>query len=228
MQRDLWPTVESPHLLGPTVRATEGSRLQRGQCRQESALLVDEPEHVGDVAKCQLVVESFLFLGGVLGLLPVPGERPGGGVLVQVFQLAAAARGRSPATVRSAPCIIGYGSSPSRCGPAQYCGGQTRDLPVRAQGACTRARICDHAGSAQALAMTRSAILPSALSTASAPGSETLAAQWLACVFLPTLRRPPHGCLRTARGQMWFAIPSLQRTCTCRLLAGLSAHRQLF
>jgi hypothetical protein len=33
-------------------------------------------------------------------------------------------------------------------------------------------------------------------------------------VPLPTLRRHPRGCLRTARGPMWFAIPSSQGTCT--------------
>ena len=42
-------------------------------------------------------------------------------------------------------CIIGYGSSPSRCGPLQICG-QAGDLPVPKQGAYMHARFSDHAG----------------------------------------------------------------------------------
>src|SRR5215467_8016229 len=38
------------------------------------------------------------------------------------------------------PCIIGYGSSPSRCGLATD-GGQTWDLPVPVQGASAHARV---------------------------------------------------------------------------------------
>jgi len=45
------------------------------------------------------------------------------------------------------PCIIGYGSSPPRCGPVHFAGtGRTWDLPVPAQGAFAHARFCDHAG----------------------------------------------------------------------------------
>src|SRR6516162_7447126 len=44
------------------------------------------------------------------------------------------------------PCIIGFGSSPSRCGPAGHDPvGQTRDLPVPVQGASAHARVFDHA-----------------------------------------------------------------------------------
>ena len=47
----------------------------------------------------------------------------------------------------SRPCIIGYGSSPSRCGPERHAAaGQTRDLPVPVQGASAHARVSDHAG----------------------------------------------------------------------------------
>ena len=46
----------------------------------------------------------------------------------------------------SGPYIIGYGSSPSRCGPVAEAAGQTRDLPVPVQGACAHARVSDHAG----------------------------------------------------------------------------------
>ena len=45
------------------------------------------------------------------------------------------------------PCIIGYGSSPSRCGPNRFAAvGQTWDLPVPAQEASAHARFFDHAG----------------------------------------------------------------------------------
>ena len=45
--------------------------------------------------------------------------------------------------------IIGFGSSPSRCGPPAGTGadGQPGDLPVPEQGACMHARFFDHAGS---------------------------------------------------------------------------------
>ena len=47
----------------------------------------------------------------------------------------------------SAPFIIGFGSSPSQCGPAHYRrAGQCGDLPVPAQGASVHARVSDHAG----------------------------------------------------------------------------------
>src|SRR5262245_48361990 len=47
----------------------------------------------------------------------------------------------------SRPYIIGYGSSPSRCGPAALPTRPSRDLPVPAQGASAHARVSDHAGS---------------------------------------------------------------------------------
>ena len=47
----------------------------------------------------------------------------------------------------SRPFIIGYGSSPSRCGPERRtAAGQTWDLPVPVQGASAHARFFDHAG----------------------------------------------------------------------------------
>jgi len=45
----------------------------------------------------------------------------------------------------SRPCIIGYSSSLSRCGPMPFYG-QSRGLPVPAQGASAHARFYDHAG----------------------------------------------------------------------------------
>jgi hypothetical protein len=105
------------------------------------------------------------------------------------------------------PCVIGYGASPSRCGPARLSAGQTRELPVPAKEAY-------HAGLPRALALACSIILPSVISTASAPR-----------IFLSRLNgwpvpsptdasalasRPPmHGS-----GTMRFATPSSCRTFT--------------
>jgi hypothetical protein len=49
----------------------------------------------------------------------------------------------------SSSYIIGFGSSPSRCGPSAHTatGGQAGELPVPVQGACVHARFYDHAGS---------------------------------------------------------------------------------
>src|SRR5216683_3081366 len=43
-------------------------------------------------------------------------------------------------------CIIGFGSSRSRCGPQLASSGQTRDLPVPGQGAYAHAGVYDRAG----------------------------------------------------------------------------------
>jgi hypothetical protein len=55
-----------------------------------------------------------------------------------------------PATMEgsdfSRPCITGFGSSPSRCGPGRDRPGQTRDLPVPGQGAYAHAGVYDRAG----------------------------------------------------------------------------------
>src|SRR5882672_3607082 len=68
----------------------------------------------------------------------------------------------------SRPCIIGYGSSPSRCGPdRQRAGGRTWGLPVPAQGTSAHASVYDHAGP----------------SGRGAQQEGTFAAQWLACAL---------------------------------------------
>src|ERR1700732_1553500 len=60
-----------------------------------------------------------------------------------------------------------------------FANGQTWDLPVPAQGASTNARFFDPAG-APSLAISCLTMLPSALETASAPGTIDFVAQWLA------------------------------------------------
>src|SRR3954447_8585517 len=57
----------------------------------------------------------------------------------------------------SRPFIIGYGSSPSRCGPVRQfpAAGRSRDLSVPGQGASVHARVLDLAGPARANALVR-------------------------------------------------------------------------
>ena len=68
------------------------------------------------------------------------------------------------------PCIIGFGSSPSRCGPlaGTATNGQTRDLPVPMQGAYEHARLRPREADT-VLAISHRVVLPSATLTASAP-----------------------------------------------------------
>src|SRR5258705_12135442 len=70
------------------------------------------------------------------------------------------------ATIKRSDCscsfVIGFDSSPSRCGPLRYnLSGQAGDLPVLVQRAYQHARVLDHAGS-KALALSRLSVLPSA------------------------------------------------------------------
>jgi hypothetical protein len=115
----------------------------------------------------------------------------------------------------SRPFIIGYGSSPSRCGPALAAAGQTGDLPVPKQGACVRARVFDHAEPNGVLAISRSVVLPYALSTASALRISKLSRLngWPART---PVNASPHVSRHTAHdsGTTWFARPSLYETCT--------------
>ena len=76
----------------------------------------------------------------------------------------------------SSPFIIGFGSSPSRCGPPVGTGadGQVGDIPVPVQGPCVHARFYDHVGLPERFALAHSDVLPSATQTASTPGTSFL------------------------------------------------------
>ncbi|EEA02867.1 hypothetical protein BH160DRAFT_1875 [Burkholderia sp. H160] len=102
----------------------------------------------------------------------------------------------------SRPFIIGYGSSPSRRGPVHPATGQTGDLPVPEQGACVHARFYDHAGSSgRSRLRARTFCLPLHRQRRH-PGSVFYRGSMAGLhVPLPTLRRHPRGCLRTARGR---------------------------
>jgi hypothetical protein len=92
----------------------------------------------------------------------------------------------------SSPCITGFGSSPSRCGPVLIDPGRRRDLPVPAQGAYAHAGVCDRAGPSQALALARPSVLPSTQCTVSASrGCCFRGSIPSLCAPLSTLRRSP-------------------------------------
>jgi len=102
----------------------------------------------------------------------------------------------------SRPFIIGYGSSPSRCGPARAAAGQTRELPVPVQGACVHARFCDHAGSSKRLRLrTQTCCLPLHRQRQHPETVFYRGSMAGLHVPLPTLRRHPRECLRTAWGR---------------------------
>jgi hypothetical protein len=104
----------------------------------------------------------------------------------------------------SSSYIIGFGSSPSRCGPSMHTatGGQAGDSP----GSRTRSvRACQGLrprGVGQALALARLPILPSASVTASAPRKSDFRGS-MAGLHLPlsTLRVMPRDIPRMTRGQ---------------------------
>src|SRR5215831_6365595 len=80
----------------------------------------------------------------------------------------------------SRPYIIGYGSSPSRCGPAALPNGRSRDLPVPAQGASAHARVSDHAGSSGPRAIAPGHVAFRLLHGVGTQDETLFAAHWLA------------------------------------------------
>jgi hypothetical protein len=110
----------------------------------------------------------------------------------------------------------GVSSSPSRCGPTSLCViGRTRDLPVPMQRASAHARVSDHAGpSGHSRSRARPCCLPRS-EPRRHPGQYFFRGSMAGlCAPLPTFRRHPRGCQRTARGRGGFAAPSPWRTCT--------------
>src|SRR5262249_43989236 len=98
--------------------------------------------------------------------------------------------------------IIGYGSSPSRCGPEQRtAAGQTWDLPVPVQGASAHARFFDHAGPfGPCDGASETCCLPRSKQRRR-PRIGFRGSMAGLCPPLPTLRRRPYGRQRTARGR---------------------------
>src|SRR5215831_6101469 len=103
----------------------------------------------------------------------------------------------------SCPYISGDGSSPSRCGPRSHCViGRTRDLPAPVQKASAHARVSDHAEpSGHSRSRARPCCLPRS-ETRRHPGLDFFRGSMAGlCAPLPTLRRHPCGCQRTAWGR---------------------------
>jgi hypothetical protein len=103
----------------------------------------------------------------------------------------------------SCPCIIGYGSSPSRCGPArQRAGGRTWGLPVPAQGASAHASVYDHAGpSGRSRYRAHPCCLPSPERRRRPARGYFRGSMAGLCDPLSMLRRCPRGQLRMTRGR---------------------------
>src|SRR5207244_12240265 len=80
--------------------------------------------------------------------------------------------------------------------------GRTRDLPVPVQGACVHARFCDHAGSSKRLRLrTQTCCLPLHRQRQHPETVFYRGSMAGLHVPLPTLRRHPRECLRTAWGR---------------------------
>jgi hypothetical protein len=126
---------------------------------------------------------------------------------------------RPPGSPHSTPSksrtARGYGSPPSRCGPAKYRGWSNPRAPGSRARSLRACQVLRPRRVARALALARSVLLHSAIQTASAPGICFLSRLngWPARTptdASPTpSRMPAHGS-----GPMWFAIPSSQWTCT--------------
>src|SRR5262245_52123706 len=114
----------------------------------------------------------------------------------------------------SRPYIIGYGSSPSRCGPAALPNGRSRDLPVPAQGASAHARVSDHAGSSWPRDVAPGHV---AFHLMHGVGTQN---ETLSRLNGWPMRSPVNASPKPSRapahdsGSMWIATPSSQGTCT--------------
>ena len=114
----------------------------------------------------------------------------------------------------SPPCITGYGSSPSRCGPGREAlvGREISRFP-RKEGPYMPGSLTTPGR--RALALTRPFVWPSVTVTTSAPGTIALSrlngrpARSPADASPGPSRGPTHGS-----GPVWLARPSLQRTST--------------
>src|SRR5271166_5481656 len=129
----------------------------------------------------------------------------------------------------SRPCIIGFGSSPSRCGPRPLV---TARPSARSPGSRTRSvRACQGLRPRRVgppLAMSRRAVLPSTQLTVSAPGTLDLRGSMAGLhVPLPTLHLCPRGQRCTARGRRGSLLLrriGLAPTTPCRSPGALTAH----
>src|SRR5664280_549831 len=110
--------------------------------------------------------------------------------------------------------IIGFGSSPSRCGPVVL-SGQTQDLPVPIRRACAHARVSDHAEpGGRSRCRLRSYCFPRQRPCLRSE-QESFSRLYGWPVRTPVNASPPPS--RTTAhdsGPLWFATPSVQWTLT--------------
>ena len=114
----------------------------------------------------------------------------------------------------SSPCIIGYGSMPSRCGPDGFCLWSAMRSPgsrARSVRTCQGLRPRRVGGR---LAMTPPAVLPSAVSTAAAPRSRLSRLNGWPMRSPVNASPRPRGSSTHDSGPVWIATPSLQWTFT--------------
>src|ERR1017187_8442901 len=95
--------------------------------------------------------------------------------------------------------ITGYGSSPSRHGPAVHRRPNPRSPGSRTKSVHT-CQVLRPRRVVRALAIARPSVLPSSRDISSAPGMRDFHGSMAGpCAHLSTLRRDPHGSLRTTR-----------------------------
>ena len=178
-------------------------------CRMRSSPCDTAPRSCARTALCRLAFPSASALGSA-------GSAADRSALFVGFP-ATMAESDAPA-----PSIIGFGSSPSRCGPAPHLHtGRTWGLPVPAQRASAHARVSDHAATSR---RSRSRARPYCLPLFAQRrllGSNFFRGSMAGlCAPLPTLRPCPRGQQRTARGRCGslllhrsrLALPTLCRS----------------
>jgi len=124
----------------------------------------------------------------------------------------------------SRPCIIGYSSSLSRCGPNAVLWSVARPPGSRARSFCT-CQVLRPRGAAWALAIACPSVLPSETRTSSAPRISLISRLdgWPMHPSADASRTPSRAAAHGSRS-MRFATPSSSWNCTMYFLAGFLPH----
>ena len=122
------------------------------------------------------------------------------------------------------PFVIGFGSSPSRCGPAVLAG-QTQDLPVPRRRACAHARVSDHAvPDGCSRCRLRPYCLPRQRPCRRSGQKPFSRLDGWPMRTPVNASPPPSRATVHDSGPLWFAIPSVQWTYTTFSSPVLPAH----